>query len=328
MSRSYLFFALALTLPLTAAAQDAAGAPAEPPPPAEPAPAATAPTASETAASSSGSWAASEPDPTPAPAEEAPSHGGAYEDPQETYYFLGAFYRHAWIPSWMTEVFVQKAPDVENPQFGLEFSVRKDRFEVIYSAYYADFSAYGPYLASGDTIDQTEMIDSNLWAAMAGVTFLWSSNFSDWFAIEGGLGLGIGYVGGNLWRSEAYPTTESTYGGWAVCNPPTAPNTPGSAQPGRPFDASRDTTLQTDADSCGPALTPGEISDADGQDGNHYGVKSRRWTNGGSVPNVWFRAAAQLSLRFKPAAHLVIRADGGFDLFSGFFAGGALQFGF
>jgi len=323
-------FFLSLLVCAPAGAQDAGDAPAEPstdvlgdPGAAEPAP---APSPTDTAASY-GAQSSDTPTSASAPAEpeETEHHGGPYEDPEETYFFLGGFYRHTWIPSWMTETFVQRAPDIDNPQFGLEFSVRKDRFEVIYSAYYADFSAYGPYLANGDPIDQMEIIDSNLWAAMAGVTFLWSSGFSDWFAIEGGIGLGVGYVGGNLWRTEAYPNQN---GGWTACQAPTAPNTPGSTQPGEPFDPTRDPALTTSDAYCGAALAPGQISDADGQDGEHYGVKARRWTGGGSVPNVWFRAALQLSLRFKPAHGVVIRADGGFDLFSGFFAGGAFQVGF
>lgn len=258
----------------------------------------------------------------PAVQEQHRSGADPYEDPQETYFFLGGFYRHTWMPSWMTELFVQTAPDINNPQFGLDFSVRKDHFEVIYSLWYADYSAYGPFLGANDEPNEMEMIDSQLWAAMAGVTFLWSSEFSDWFAIEYGLGLGAGYVGGDLYRTEAYPTQG---GGWDACTGPTTPGTPGTAD-GAPFEGTYDPAYSTSSDWCG--IPASGLTDADGDEGNHYNVRARTWTQGGSVPNVWFRAALQLSLRFKPIAQLVIRADGGFDIFSGFFLGGAVQFGF
>ena len=69
------------------------------------------------------------------------------------------------------------------------------------------------------------------------------------------------------------------------------------------------------------------ITNQDGEEGAHYGVQARQWFDGGSVPNLWFRLAPQISLRFKPIHQIVIRADVGFDLFSGIFVGGALQFG-
>jgi hypothetical protein len=46
------------------------------------------------------------------------------------------------------------------------------------------------------------------------------------------------------------------------------------------------------------------------------------------VPNLWFRAALpHLALRFKPIRQMVIRVDGGFDVFSGFFVGGSVGVG-
>jgi hypothetical protein len=47
------------------------------------------------------------------------------------------------------------------------------------------------------------------------------------------------------------------------------------------------------------------------------------------VPNVWFRFAPQLALRFKPIKQLMIRVIGGFDFGSvAPFVGGSLNFGF
>ena len=93
-----------------------------------------------------------------------------YEDPNKRYFFLGGFYHHHFIPSGMIELFVQEAPAVANPQAGIELTIRRDSFEVIASAWYADFTTVGPFLANGDPPVDVEIIDSNLRAVMAGAT--------------------------------------------------------------------------------------------------------------------------------------------------------------
>jgi hypothetical protein len=101
---------------------------------------------------------------------------------------------------------------------------------------------------------------------------------------------------------------------------------PGTAQAGRPFSAQAAANGESIDQYCAP---PNNYpSDRDGQDGEHYRINARHWLDGGKVPNLWFRAAPQISLRFKPMHQLVFRIDGGFDIFSGFFVGGALAFGF
>ena len=69
------------------------------------------------------------------------------------------------------------------------------------------------------------------------------------------------------------------------------------------------------------------LTNEDGEEGAHYGVIARQWFDGGSVPNLWFRLAPQISLRIKPIHQLVIRADVGFDIFSGIYVGGGIAIG-
>lgn len=252
-----------------------------------------------------------------------------YEDPHKRYLFLGAFYRHFFIPSGIFKLFVDEAPSVNGPQPGIEFSVRKKGFEILASAFYSDFGTTGPYRSKGDGLDETEIIHSKLKVVYGGVTFLWSTMFSKYIGLQYGVGLGVGVVLGDLIRTEAYPTVG---GGYAACQTPTAGGQPGTARPGKPFDPTRVPAFGDVSDWCNPAVAtrPGDpppISNRDGQSGAHYGVKARRWSSGGSVPNVWFRAAPQLSLRIKPIHQLVIRVDTGFDVFSGVFVGGAIQVG-
>lgn len=247
-----------------------------------------------------------------------------YEDPNKRYFFLGGFYHHHFIPAGMIELFVQEAPSVANPQAGIELTIRRDSFEIIASAWYADFTTVGPFLANGDPPDDVEIIDSNLRAVMVGTTFMWSTMFNDYIGLEYGLGLGVGYVFGDLVRTEAYP---SENGGFAACTTPPAGGTPGGAQPGDSIDLGRSNGLGIQ-DYCQPAIgTPPPISNEDGEEGAHYGVIARQWFDGGSVPNLWFRLAPQISLRVKPIHQLVIRADVGFDIFSGIYVGGGLAIG-
>ena len=251
-----------------------------------------------------------------------------YEDPNKRYIFLGGFYRHHWIPASIVELFVQSSPSANNPQFGAELTLRKDGFEIVISGYYAQFDVEGPFLANGDPITDMEIIDSNLSAAFAGVTFMWSRMFNDYIGIQFGLGLGAGYVFGDLVRTEAYP---SAAGGWRPCVTPTAGGLPGSEQPGDSVDFSR-SNGRSIQDYCQPATddtggTNPPVTNEDGEEGAHYGVTARRWTGGGSVPNVYFRLAPQISIRFKPIHQLVFRIDGGFDIFSGAYVGGAVGIG-
>jgi hypothetical protein len=234
--------------------------------------------------------------------ETARSGTDPYEDPTAAYYFLGLAYWHSFTPEFILNLFTDEATKTNNPAIGLQFTYRKASFDIITSLHYQTFAVNGPFRGAGDELTETEIIDSDLKTLFIGVDFLWGTDFTDWFSIQYGIGLGVGVVMGDMVRTEAYPDTgPGSIGGWSRCN--------GPSNPANAF--------------CDPT------SVADGEDGGHFGAVARRWTQGGSVPNVWFRAALpHLALRFKPIKQLMIRVDGGFDLFSGFFVGGSVNFGF
>jgi hypothetical protein len=244
--------------------------------------------------------------------EKEPSTLDPHEEPDEDYYFLGAFYRHTWTLDSVIEVFVDEAPKANNPGAGLEFTYRRGGFDIITRLYWQNAAVQGPFRADGDPQTDTEIIDSSLQTVMASVTFLWGTAFNDIVSLQYGMGLGVGVTLGDLNRTEAYPTSD----GWAKCDRAGDPEDPGSF--------------------CGPVNEAEDFREAtatkpksnlDGADGEHYDINARRWTDGGSVPNFWFRAAPQLALRIKPIRQLMIRIDGGYDLFSGFFLGGTIAYG-
>ncbi|NOY91701.1 MAG: hypothetical protein GXP55_10915 [Deltaproteobacteria bacterium] len=263
-----------------------------------------------------------------------------HEEDSKDYYFLGAFYRHSFIPSFMIDLFTQEATRARNPGFGLEFTMRKAGFSIITSLFYQRFAVDGPFLANGDPPAQVEFIESDLFTVMGGVDFMWSTPINDMFSFEYGMGVGLGVVGGDLVRTEAYPDDgPGSVDGFSPCvgpgtGPGAAPN--GGVQPGSPAsaggggycDAPSGSTQSVDyTDRDGGRHTV--RTNIDGQRGAQYHIKARRWTNGGSVPNVWFRLSLpHIALRFKPIHQFQMRVDGGFDIFSGFFVGGALAYGF
>jgi hypothetical protein len=229
--------------------------------------------------------------------EQARSGTDPYEDPTAAYFFLGAAYWHTFTPSFILNLFTDESTKTNNPGIGLQFTYRKDSFDIVTSLYYQTYAVNGPFRGAGDEVTETEIIDSDLKMVAVSVSFLWSTAFTDWFAIQYGIGLGVGGVFGDMIRTEAYDTGN----GWERCVGPSNP----------------------------PNVYCDPTSVRDGEEGGHFNARARRWTQGGSVPNVWFRASLpHLALRFKPIKQLMIRVDGGFDLFSGFFVGGSLNFGF
>lgn len=233
-----------------------------------------------------------------------------YEDPHTGYYFAGLMYRHIVMPTFMQHLFADGGVTVSDPGFGGEFSYRKDGFTITGSLWWQNFSFINPFRTNGDSAFNTEIINSNWSSIIGAASFMWSTQFNDMLALEYGVDVGLGVVLGNGIRSEAYPSTGAgSVGGYAACsmaNDPHETPTPGVY--------------------CAP--NPGGGASAqDGQNGEHYNVTARKWTDGGSVPNIipWL-GLPHIALRFKPVHQFQARLDVGF--FGGFFFGLGAQYGF
>ncbi|MEM9193919.1 MAG: hypothetical protein AAGF12_32385 [Myxococcota bacterium] len=218
------------------------------------------------------------------------------EDPNEGYMFLGLGL-YAWIvPSFILELFTDEAPGAVNPFIGAEFTYRKDGFDIIGSVYWAGGFVEGPFRGSGDPLEDTEIIDSNLQAILLTARFMWSTDFNEYVSLQYGVGVGLGFVFGDLVRTEAYPDANNEF---QPCEGPRTPN-----------------ERYCDATSVG-----------DGENGGHFGVKARNWGNGGNVPIVvpWLYLPT-IAVRIKPIKQMMIRVEGGVGL--GFFVGGNISYGF
>ena len=215
-----------------------------------------------------------------------------FEDPAETYMFLGAFYRHTWTPGFMLNLFTDENTPTNNSAFGLQFTYRKDNFDIVTSVYYQGYAVDGPFRGSGDADTETEIINSELFGIMASVDLMWGTQFNDIVGIQYGFGLGLGALLGDLRRTEATPNGS---GGWNACT----------------------------------STSGGYCDDFDGEPNSGFTGIASKWFDGGSVPNLYFRLAVpNLAIRIKPIKQLLIRVDGGFDLFSGFFTGINASYGF
>ena len=228
-----------------------------------------------------------------------------FEEPRKGYYFLSAMYRQIWIPTFIQRLFMEGGVGTTDPGFGGEFTYRKNNFSISGSVWWQSLKFNGPFRSSGDPDFNTEMWNSNWSAVFAAASFMWSTPFNDYIALEYGIDVGLGVLLGQTTRTEAYRSTgPGSVNGYAPCRSAGNPN----------------------PTYCGTPISGG-ATDPDGANGEQYGVVARKWSAGGSVPNVvpWL-ALPHLALRIKPIHQVQIRIDTGF--FAGFFFGGTLGYGF
>lgn len=243
------------------------------------------------------------------PVENVRDDSDPYEDPHTGYYFAGVMYRHIIVPTFIQHLFADGGVTASDPGVGGEFTYRKDGFSITGSLWWQNFAFVNPFRTNGDSAFNTEIINSNWSSIIGAVSFMWSTPFNDMLALEYGVDLGLGVVLGNGTRSEAYPSNgPGSVGGYHACSMANDPN----EVPNGVY--------------CAPN-PGGGTSATDDQNGEHYNVTARKWTDGGSVPNVipWL-GLPHIALRFKPVHQFQARLDMGF--FGGFFFGLGAQYGF
>jgi hypothetical protein len=181
--------------------------------------------------------------------------------------------------------------------FGPEFAIRRDGFEYQFALWFANYSM-GPTPFKGKNDDNTawEIVESEIKVIYATADFLWSTEITPEFAINYGMGAGLGTVFGDLPRWQAYPPT--------------------GADPNDPDEFVK----------CNGANDPNPVYCDDDPDQDHYGDSEESWAGGGSKPIVFPWFAIQTGLRYKPAKEFVARLDLGFGL-SGFFIGIGADYG-
>jgi hypothetical protein len=215
------------------------------------------------------------------------------EHPGETYRFVGLRYRLLWIPGAVMGLFGEGGETVFVHNFGPEFTVRRDGFEYSFAATYSPYHmGDGPtsanqvaFKAPEDPETAWEVVTSEIKIIYLTADFNWSHPFNDEVSLTYGGGAGIGFVFGNLYRTQAYKEN----GKYLPCPGPPTPTSP-----------------PNQIEYCAP-----EPDD----DPQHYpGYTEPSWANGGSKPIIFPWIALQTGIRWKPHRNFVTRAEIGVGL--------------
>jgi hypothetical protein len=205
------------------------------PPPEEPAP---APTPVEQVAPTPEPAPAPAPAPTPAPApapqiEEggnplvpappAPRQVAPPAPVDRITYSAGFRLRYITVPSWVLAAFTDESQALHSLSLAGEFVRRNGNLDIVGSL---DFSFISPpdgnWLGSGHPrttdVDYVQFRSFNLFSL--DVTFIWHRPLSEWFQIEYGAGVGLGFVLGKILRtSNGSPGCVTAPGDAKQCHP-------------------------------------------------------------------------------------------------------------
>ena len=225
------------------------------------------------------------------------------EDLPREQWFVGAYWRHLWVPELMQNLWFDVAPSVSTGIFGLDPNVglvgtwrSESAFSIVFGLGYTSYEFEGAFRPKGDPIRNTEYVTSDLAFWHGTASFLWATEFHPTFAIEYGLGLDLGIVSGDIERSEAYPTTSDK---WRPCKGPIDPDI--KTGDGDLFCESPNDPI--------PGSDP--PTDPSNELGAHYNVNVGKLTDdGGYIPNViLFPAVPHIALRFAPIREMAIKLE-------------------
>ncbi|AKF08478.1 hypothetical protein [Sandaracinus amylolyticus] len=238
-----------------------------------------------------------------------------HEEENRDYFFVGALARALVLPSYPFEVGGVAFPngyDVPvNGAVGAYFNYRRNGFNIQVEVFYQGMGWNGFLRGENDPIGETEYIESNLGVVYGWFGFSWSIPIADWFAIEIGLGLGVGGVVGDLYRTEAIDAAGSG-SNWMPCPGP---------------DGATGDRCET------PIEMPGSNGRLDNtrQRGGTYqhitGANPFYFGEGGVPPIFATIDLPRVSFRFKPIRQIQIRVDTAFNGY-GFSFGGSVGYGF
>jgi hypothetical protein len=221
-------------------------------------------------------------------AKEAEKANSPIEDPHKSYYFIGLRYRGMVLPKFMMTLFGDGGTGVYVNGLGPEFTVRKDNFEYVLSAWWAGYNMPSTrFKAAGDPPDGWEYVKANLNVVYFTSDFNWTSQITPVFGLNLGLGAGFGLVTGNINRTEAY---QDNAGNWQRCAGPS------------PINGQNDVNGYCDRG-----------------DDAQYNSNEKSWANGGSKPIVFPWLALQTGVRIKPHRNFMARLDFGWAITGPFF---------
>ncbi len=209
------------------------------------------------------------------------------------------------LPAWEVGMFAHVQGPWSGPltiTAGPEYVYRRGSMDIVLGLQYTGLGTDPGYIrGSNDQAIALERVQSGLYAVYANALFLWRTRLTDWFEFQYGVGIGLGYVGGDLYRTQVYPNGA---GGYNECMGPGNPAVPGPGGAGQWCDAANNHFLNAN--------------------GSRYAEP--RLTSGGNIPDLvpWV-SLPHLAAHFRPHRNIDIRLDFGFAII-GFYGGLATHF--
>ncbi len=144
------------------------------------------------------------------------------EEPNKTYYGIGARARAVTTPGFMLDLFFDHHTGAINSAgFGLEFVRRKRNLDIVVSSEYASHNgANGIWLDAGAQPAAADWVEFEDFAFLsADISFIWHRPFSKFIALRYGAGLGVGFVLGEMIRQDASGCTSTNLADPSGCRP-------------------------------------------------------------------------------------------------------------
>ena len=146
------------------------------------------------------------------------AEGSLKELPGVKYHSVGMRFRWIFLPKWFITMFGvninaqnEKHPLISNLGFGVEYTLRKDNFDITAAIWGAQLDWEDPiFFKNGGEPEQSwTQVTNGLSALLFTADFIWSSPITDMIAITYGVGLGMGItIGGEIVETEAYREDE------------------------------------------------------------------------------------------------------------------------
>jgi hypothetical protein len=242
---------------------------------------------------------------------QAQASGGVTSEETEQW-FIGAYYRHAWVPSFMLKPVFERAAGISNNGFGLVLShSSRDGLTAELGLGYVPYHFEGAFNPNNSLVEDTEWAKSNLALVHLTASLLWPFNLHRMLTLELGLGVDLGLVTGSLHRTEAYPKD----GAFHACESALNPSTTG------PDDDARGKPLAYCEQAYDRNGKPTDTSGAN-VSGAHYNDKESR-----VPPLMLVPMLPHLALRFAPAERVAIKLEAAFGLVQ-FWVGASIHVGF
>lgn len=212
----------------------------------------------------------------------------------------------AWamaVPNFIVNIFAHSEPGWGSGlqiATGPEFVYRNRNFDIVLGAMYVSYRANEGYFHGvHEGPLATERVQPSLFGMYLTAHFLWGIRFHRMFQIQIGPGLGVGFIGGNLYRTQATMRD----GAWEECRMPGAGVECGTENNHYPNQ-------------------PPPVGDL--QNNGRY--REPNWFGGGGVPGImpWI-SLPHVAFHVRPHRHFDLKIEGGYAIL-GFYGGGSIHY--